>query len=377
MKKLIISTVGTSILTNVVENNNERAELYNNSNCRYKEECSESAIKLIDKLKEKALERLSQNLESEKLRRLSAELNGIYGLFIETKISKQDFHFLITTDTYQGRICGEILKQFLVQKGIDVDIYAPPELTTKTKYNFEQGIKNLLKWCDENLTGYKQSGYEIIFNLTGSFKSLQGYMNTIAMFYADKIIYIFESEKAELIEIPKLPVEIDNEIIEKHKEKIMLMATGYYYRTEEEIINIPKIIIDEIDGSYFLSVWGELLWNKSKGKILVKDLIKLPFLVYSEKFKKLFNETSEADKIILQETLAKVSGILLENGFNISYLKRDGGLQYENYKNKKDENNNPIGHFRITQGDRISCVVYKNKLYLRKFGRHDFVNDNP
>jgi len=377
VKKLIISTVGTSILTNVIENNNERAELYNNSNCRSKDECPESAIKLIDQLREKALEKLSQNLDSTSLRRLSAELNGIYGLFNGTKINNQDFHYLITTDTYQGKICGEILREFFIKKGINVDIYTPRELTTKTKYNFEQGVKNLLKWCDENLTGYKKSGYEIIFNLTGSFKSLQGYMNTIAMFYADKIIYIFESEKAELIEIPRLPIEIDNKIIEEHKDKIILMSAGYNYTNKDDIINLPKTIIDEFEGTFFLSVWGKLLWDKTKGKILVKDLIELPFLEYTDKFRKLFNEATDTDKVILQETLAKVSKILMENDFDISKLKQDGGLKYENYTNKKDENNNSIGHFRISQSDRISCVAKNRKLYLRKFGRHDFVNDNP
>ena len=100
-------------------------------------------------------------------------------------------------------------------------------------------------------------------------------------------------------------------------------------------------------------------------------------LFRSNEFKKLFSKATKSDKISLQETLAKVSKILLESNFKIAELKRDGGLQYENYNNKKDENDNPVGHFRITQGDRVSCVVKDKHLYLRKFGRHDFINNNP
>ncbi|MBK8043622.1 MAG: hypothetical protein IPK21_13770 [Haliscomenobacter sp.] len=71
-----------------------------------------------------------------------------------------------------------------------------------------EAIKDLLKWCDETLPGYRTAGYEIIFNLTGGFKSLQGYLNTIGMFYADRIVYIFESGQ-EVIAIPKLPVKLE------------------------------------------------------------------------------------------------------------------------------------------------------------------------
>ena len=307
---------------------------------------------------------------------MSAELNGIFGFYDNNIKGNSDLHFLITTDTFQGKKCGNILKEFLTSKGFRTQIYTPNELTTKTKYNFEQGIKNLLKWCDETLEGYKESGLEIIFNLTGSFKSLQGYMNTIAMFYADKIIYIFESEKADLIEIPKLPIEIKEDLIDKHKDKILLMSQGFNFHSNE-IKNFPEILIDKLENNVFLSVWGELLWKKTKKEILKRELINLPYLVYSNEFKKLFAKATDGDKINLQETLGKVSKILIENNGNVSQLKKDGGLQYDNYSNKKDENGNPIAHFRLSSGDRVSCIFSNGKLILRKFGRHDFINNNP
>jgi putative CRISPR-associated protein (TIGR02619 family) len=375
MKKFIVSTVGTSLLSNVASRE-ERNKLYNAANCREEKDCTPETIALVEKLEKKALERLAQTKEIKDIRRISAELNGIYGFYEKVPTDKEDIHFLLTTDTYQGEKCGELLQHYLKEKGLNANVYTPSELTTRTKYNFEQGIKKLLKWCDQTLTGYENAPYEIVFNLTGSFKSLQGYMNTIAMFYADKIIYIFESERAELIEIPKLPIEINKHIIEQNKEKIILMAAGYNWK-KEEIENIPETIIDEIEGKCFLSVWGELLWNRTKGDILKKELIEMKYLHYTEKFKKLFEEATEPDKVSLQETLAKVSALLMESKGDISILKKDGGLQYENYNDKFDEEHNIIGHFRINRGDRVSCVYKNNTLVLRKFGRHDFVNNNP
>ena len=375
MKKIIISTVGTSILSNGASKE-ERIKLYNESNCIKENECPDESIKLVQALEAKTLQELTQESNVNAIRRFSAELNGIFGFYDKEKINKEDFHFLITTDTYQGVKSGKILSDFLNSKKINNQIFTPQELTTRKKYNFEQGIKNLLKWCDETLSRDKNSGYEIVFNLTGSFKSLQGYMNTIAMFYADKIIYIFESKKAELIEIPRLPIEIDKHIFEQNKEEIILMDAGYYF-DEEKINDIPRTIIDKVESKCFLSVWGELLWNRTKKEILTSELISLPYLDYSDEFKKIFSKATESDKIELQETLAKVSKILIENKGNPSKLKQDGGLQYDNFVSKKDDNGNVIGHFRINQADRVSCVYRNEKLFLRKFGRHDFVNDNP
>jgi hypothetical protein len=78
----------------------------------------------------------------------------------------------------------------------------------------------------------------------------------------------------------------------------------------------------------------------------------------------------------LQETLAKVSRLLAEGGGSTQPLKQDGGLQYEDFKSRA-ENGHPIGHFRVTQSVRVSCIARDGGLLLRHFGAHDFVNDNP
>src|SRR5699024_7664299 len=128
---------------------------------------------------------------------------GILGIY-ENNWNKceKDIHFLLATDTYQGKLTAELLKEFLSRKVQSAQVIVPKNLNTKTKEDFKAGIRDLLKWCEDVLPGYKDAGYEIIFNLTGGFKSLQGYLNTIGMFYADSISYIFEGAD-ELISIPK------------------------------------------------------------------------------------------------------------------------------------------------------------------------------
>ena len=137
---------------------------------------------------------------------LSAELNGIISIYNDQK-GENDIHFLIITDTFIGTKAGDFLKS-LLQKlyKSNFNVLLIDKMNTKNTKNFLDGIEILINKCEDILPGYKESGYEVVFNLTGGFKSIQGYMNTIGMFYADELVYIFEAGK-ELIKIPKLQRE--------------------------------------------------------------------------------------------------------------------------------------------------------------------------
>lgn len=310
--------------------------------------------------------------QPQQIRSASAELNGIYGIYDgNSPLQCQDMHFLITTDTIQGRVTGNIVKDFLNEKGISAEVVVLNKFSTASKSNFREGIQHLLKWCDETIGDYRENGYEVIFNLTGGFKSQQGFMNTIGMFYADKIVYIFESG-SELIEIPRLPIDIDKNVFEQHKSLFLQHYAGKAYRSTD-FVGIPETLYDALGNEVHPSIWGELSWNKVKADILAKKLVELPFLCYERSFVEDFERTQNAkEKVRLQEKLAWISVLLQRANGDVGALKKDGGLQYENYANG-------IGHFRISQELRISCVKDEDKkcLRLRHYGAHDYVNNNP
>jgi len=369
--KLILSTVGTSLLTNQVAGE-QRTELFRASNLEEKDYTS-ALIGLIEYIKETLKSKLESATEAD-LKRLSAELNGILGIYDGIfPDNSQDVHVLIATDTYQGKVTTQIISDYLGTKGFQVFKYTPAKLSTLGKAEFTGGIKDLLKWFDGadglNLESYKKSGYEVIFNLTGGFKSLQGYLNTIGMFYADRLVYIFETGK-ELIEIPKLPVEINPDLFREKALEFALM----YSDLPSPAQGIPPLMLDEYDrNAYLLSDWGILTWNKVKNTVLQEKLLSFPCLKYESSFEKEFQKATQQQRVNLQEVLAKVSIILQQNQDGVATLKRSGGLQYDDYSGK----NAGIGHFRINQGDRVSCTATNNELSLRHFGQHDYVNNNP
>jgi len=366
MKYLIISTVGTSLITNPAEKEQLNL-LYKYSNCN-DNECPDEIKNLIEELFPKALQKLhSSNTHS--LRRSSAELNGILGFYNENLSGRdKDLHYLICTDTYQGRKSAEVIKKFLENFKIATQIFQPKNLSTKNKDSFSEGIKELLKWFDETIYGYKRSGYQVIFNLTGGFKSLQGYLNTIGMFYADKIIYIFESEQADLIEIPRLPIQIDLEPFKRYKEKILLLNANKVYN-KEEFAEFPESAFDEIEGKLILSVWGEVIWNKVKYD-LFDDLPEFPFIEYHNNFIEKYKEIVDKKfRIKLLETISKVSVILEESNGNTNNLSK-GGIQFSPLESQSFEGEK-VYHFRIDLGMRINCIKKANKLLLIEFGTHD------
>ncbi|HBE20352.1 MAG TPA: CRISPR-associated protein [Cyanobacteria bacterium UBA11149] len=378
MQRLIISTVGTSILTNQINMGSESdwSDLLE-ARANDKEFDGGDILEAIEELTRKAKNKLYSDPEQklinddiDQIRSASAELNGIYGLYRDQlSQGNQDIHWLITTDTAQGQVSAELIRDFLRDNHLIVDIHTPKDLSTASTESFTNGIDDLLKWVDEIIPGYQNSDYHICFNLVGGFKALQGYANTIGMFYAHEIIYIFEGS-SEVITIPRLPIQVNHSVIKP--VQFALMAGGAWVKLSE-LENVPETLIFKVDDTATLTTWGRLVWNRSKEDLLSGELLKFPKLKYESSFKKDYESTqSNNEKVKLQETLAKASHLLMKHNGDTAPLKSDGGLLYEVYQNKGG-----IAHFRITQGIRVSCTASGGFLTLRRYGKEPDVNKNP
>ncbi|MDY6804591.1 MAG: CRISPR-associated protein [Cyanobacteriota bacterium] len=371
MNRLVISTIGTSLLTNQINRGNPDEKdwfprLRDSANLTL-EKTPPEAKAILESLKERALEKLKEGTVG-KIRSASAELNGIYGIYEENlQAGKQDVHLLIATDTAQGEGTANIVGDFLKSHGIaNVQIWKPKGLSTASTEVFTNGIDELLEQIDEVIPGYKESGYRIFFNLVGGFKSLQAYLNTIGMFYADEIIYIFEGPSSEMITIPRLPIAIDRSIIDPMK--FALMAAGEI--KVSELGDVPETTVVKADDVATLSNWGKLTWNNCKLDLLSQDLLPFPGLEYEKSFVRDYKDCRDKkERTRLQELLAKVSYLLTKNNGDTASLT---GVKYDVYTNK-----NGIAHFRYDDGRRVSCIKEGQVLKLRHYGEHDYVNDNP
>lgn len=378
MQTIIVSTIGTSLLTNQINRSSETEkdwynQLRDTANLSL-ESTPKEVQKIIETLKNRAIEKLKQSSITQ-IRLASAELNGIYGFYHQNiQQGKQDIHWLISTDTAQGQATAEIVKQFLRDEGLsNTEVYKPAGLSTATTQAFSEGIDDLLVWLRKEVMPLKDN-YKICFNLVGSFKSLQGYLNTIGMFYAHEIIYIFEGKESNLIKIPRLPIKVDASQIEPYAVKFALMNAPGGGLPLSEAANIPEALIGEFDSQIMLSTWGKLIWDECKGNLLSQNLLDFPKLQYTDSFRADYNRIRDKkEKVQLQQDLATVSNLLTEANGDTSRLKEHTGFRYDKYTNRNDN----IDHFRVNQGLRISCISANGILVLRRYGREPEVNRNP
>ena len=371
MVTIVVSTIGTSLLTNQI-NRSEPAEkdwypqLRDSANLSWKE-TPETVQTIINTLRDRALQSLTSSPVA-RIRRASAELNGLYGFYHEDLSQGHlDIHYLIATDTAQGRITADIVVEFLRGKGLEQTmVYAPTNLSTDSTTAFTEGIDELLDWLETTIKPLRNNR-DVCFNLVGGFKSLQGYMNTLGMFYADKIIYIFEGQEANLITIPRLPIRVDETLLSPFQVPLALMDAGMGLPVSE-IKGIPEAMVGDVDGQKVLSTWGQLIWAQARDTLLSQALLEFPYISYDDTFRADYNKQKDVSKrVALQSVLARLSAALIPTEGDPRDLPPS--FNYGPY-----QNSGGIDHFYVNQKDlRVSCRRGSKSLELRYYGTHEYV----
>jgi putative CRISPR-associated protein (TIGR02619 family) len=274
---LIISTCGTSVLTNLADESTRKlVNQYANEHdlSTIPSEHQQALKDLIQKAKEKLLQ---SDIKTAK--RASAELNGILSISKDqTPLDQKDVYVLIHTDTQLGTDAAKLIQAKLESYGVIPQLEPAESLTTRSRQSFDKGLRHLVDWAARTLPGYRANKYHIIFNLVGGFKSVQGFMQTLGMFYADEIVYIFESG-SELLRIPRLPVDLNSaaqEIMRAHARLFRRLAVLGPQPDEENLHNIPESMLERVDDLVDLSPWGKLIWEAFRPELYSQRLLDSP-----------------------------------------------------------------------------------------------------
>ncbi|RUM59013.1 MAG: hypothetical protein DSY59_05020 [Persephonella sp.] len=340
-RNLILTSCGISILTNLAKKFNFKENIYYLSNYTEDEFPKDKIEKFGDFLDNSRKYLL--NADKGELCKISAELNALinfYGNHIKN-FPKTDYHIILHTDTYLGKSVAEILRELFSKYNISVELLTKRDLKTSSFEEFQIALSELAEDLSERLINYKNSGYRIIFNLTGGFKSINSFLQTMASIYADESIYIFETSN-NLLKIPRLPLDIDYSIFKENINIFRMLELGIYNNLlKEKIKNIPEITYLEINEEYSLSPWGELIWKKAKEEIYKNKLVEpiLDRIVISKNLKKQFENFSEKEKVQINKNIDKLERCIFNNrqncetslGFKEVEGKEAEKYQYEMY----------------------------------------------
>jgi putative CRISPR-associated protein (TIGR02619 family) len=193
--------------------------------------------------------------------KLSAELNGILTYFDHQLPGSPSEHILLATDTFQGQATAQIILSWLQQQGAAARVERITDMSVKTLDEFRLSMGALVEWGEQTLRGYQEQGFRVVFNLTGGFKSINGFLQAMGMFYADECVYIFQGS-SELLRIPRLPLKLDPDgMVGAHVQTFRRLVQGHGLAVTE-CAGIPETLLYEVEGQVTLSEWGRLVWER-------------------------------------------------------------------------------------------------------------------
>lgn len=294
--KLIISPVGTSTLTNRSDDNARRL-LGKYANARNREEIDKEDRDCLDNYIALRRQEISA-MKAAEAKKISAELHSLLILFEQQPKEDRDQVVLIPTDTHIGRITGDIIKDYLESNNIDVRMLEVAGLQTKSSADLHLAFSKLVNEIMALHEEFAPQGARIIFNLTGGFKAVQGFMQTLSTLYADETVYIFEHE-SELMRIPRLPFKLQSEDYITENLKLWRRLELGLKVEAEELENIPGAFYFPCNGDFGLADYGEFVWKNLKLELYQKEIYPAPtpLVKFGPRFLKSTEELSP-DRIV-------------------------------------------------------------------------------
>ncbi|MCX7999647.1 MAG: hypothetical protein N3A69_11965 [Leptospiraceae bacterium] len=331
MKK-IITTVGTSLFSNLVNQDSNYQDLKDKLHEEWGLNQSE-----IEEIKNKLLKKLKNKSDS-------AELQSIAKIKEELKDNLEIY--LLATDTILSRLACELLQlklpeivnnnlvvhfnhKFDVIKGLQV----------KNRKNFEkEGLINLLNRIETIANGYWGN---LIFNITGGYKAVIPYMTILAQVHSLTSYYTFEESKFELLRIPNLPLSINEAIFEKYWaefEKLEAEDTLTKKSFSDNFLKEAESCLEIEEDLVCLNPLGVFLWRKYKEKFF---FFYSPEEVFTEIQKQPNIQRILKTKDLVSKTQKKGDHFVYDDGDNtnrIFYFEEKGRIYiYKTFERNHDD----------------------------------------
>lgn len=260
--RLVISTCGTSPLTANADQALRKllVEFANAKAAQVPPHVRQSLISAVERCRQ-----FLEKADADGLAQCSAELNSLVK-FYNGRLQGTDHHILIASDTWLGDETSHLVRGVLERYGHVVEEKTFTGLRTDDLQKFRFAMAELVRWAYTILPEYRKRGYRIVFNLTGGFKAVQGFLQTLGILLADECIYVFERSN-DLLRLPRLPVVMSEEpYLRKHMTLFRRMQNDLAV-TPKEAQGIPELLWENRGGRAALSEWGWMVWMAHREKL--------------------------------------------------------------------------------------------------------------
>ncbi len=165
--------------------------------------------------------------EGGSLLRACAEANTL-----ERVIGKGDFIYFLHSETDEGVVCAEALKEFYEGRGYGVRTEEVKGLRYDDRRFKAVGLHSLVNRLTEIVEVERREGREVVFAATGGFKAEMAYTTITALIHGVEAYYIHEKFN-DVISLPVIPLFFSPDLWFRHEEDVKWLAEKP--RSEEEV----------------------------------------------------------------------------------------------------------------------------------------------
>ncbi|MYA70895.1 putative CRISPR-associated protein [Candidatus Poribacteria bacterium] len=197
----------------------------------------------------------------------SAEMNTLH----RREVQEMDQISFLHSDTPEGKYCSDRLGTYYADKCRYVRQCVLSALSYRDQSFAQRGLKSLISVTLQEIRCARERGLTPIFCATGGFKAEIAFLNLLGAFLNIEVYYIHELHREEVL-LPRLPLTWDTDYVLQHQDFFEWIKAELRKSQEvESWLNArpelrPLVANDEIDGESYtdLSAAGELLFEAAK-----------------------------------------------------------------------------------------------------------------
>lgn len=186
----------------------------------------------------------------------SAETNSLFKLISKEAIKAGDRIIFLYSDTVEGYLCANALKDYYKQKGFVTESIRIDGLKYNEKSFANLGLRRLVDQLISYINKYKEDNTidnNLMIIATGGFKAEIAFATLVGLVFGVPVLYVHDKFD-DIITMPPLPITLDLELIAEYEE-----------------------IFKKIDEGISVHEWEEFIkkWSKREGSYPPKEILNL------------------------------------------------------------------------------------------------------
>jgi putative CRISPR-associated protein (TIGR02619 family) len=197
----------------------------------------------------------------------SAETNTLHAVGLQ----ESDRVLLLHSDTSEGRFCSQRLEVYLRPRCHAADSRPLTALGYHSPSFAQRGLKSLVCEAITAVAQAHRDGLQPVFCATGGFKAETAFLNLLGALLYVEVCYIHEHFR-EVVRLPRLPLTWDAEFVERHRDffewidaepRASVEVEGWLRGRPE----LRPLVEDGSDGNTYLNAAGDLLFRAARERL--------------------------------------------------------------------------------------------------------------